>query len=116
MLDRSHHVFLIAAVIAKAWILLVAAEPKISPPTLGHVPSWPPCQPTPTRWPCRHSATPVPSCIHDAGDFVPGNTRIEDPRRAALDNDRIAVAHAACLDFDTHLSRAWIGNLPGQRF
>jgi hypothetical protein len=28
---------------------------------------------------------------------------------AAFDDDHIAVAHITCLDFDAHLSRAWIG-------
>src|SRR6516162_6870913 len=39
------------------------------------------------------------------------NARIGDSWPAAFDDDRIAVAHTTCLNFDAHLSRAWIGNL-----
>jgi hypothetical protein len=39
------------------------------------------------------------------------NTRIGDSRTAAFDDDRVAVAHTARLNFDAHLSRAWLGNL-----
>ena len=58
--------------------------------------------------PFSHSS---PERIHHAGHFMSRNTRIGDSWTAAFDDDRIAVAHTTRLNFDAHLSRAWIGNL-----
>src|SRR5271156_2265685 len=38
------------------------------------------------------------------------NARIGDSWPAAFGDDRVAVAHTACLNLDAHLSRAWLGN------
>jgi hypothetical protein len=58
--------------------------------------------------PFSHSG---PERIHYAGHFMAWNARIGDSWPAAFDDDRVAVAHTTCLNFDAHLSRAWIGNL-----
>ena len=58
--------------------------------------------------PFSHSS---PQRIHHAGHFMTRNARIEDSWPEAFGDDRIAVAHATCLNLDAHLSRPWIGNL-----
>lgn len=42
---------------------------------------------------------------------MPRNARIGNPWSTAFDDDRVAATHATCVNFDTHLSRAWGGNL-----
>jgi hypothetical protein len=54
---------------------------------------------------------PRPERIHHAGHFMPWDARIGDSWPPAFDDDRITVAHTTCMNFDAHLSRAWIGNL-----
>jgi hypothetical protein len=52
-----------------------------------------------------------PKRIDHASHFMPRNARIGDSWPAAFDDDRVAVAHTTCLNFDAYLSWAWIGNL-----
>ena len=68
---------------------------------------------TVTFAPFRHSG---PERIHHAGHCMARNARTGDSRPAAFDDDRIAVAHTTCLNFDGHISRAWIGNLELDEF
>jgi hypothetical protein len=58
--------------------------------------------------PFSHSG---PHRIHHAGHFMPWNSGIGDSWPAPFEDDRIAVAHTACLNFDAHLSQTWVGNL-----
>jgi hypothetical protein len=54
--------------------------------------------------------------IYYPGDFMARDARIRDSWPAALDDDRIAVAHAARMNLDAHLTGPWIGNLQVNKF
>jgi hypothetical protein len=58
--------------------------------------------------PFSHSG---PQRIHHTGHFMPWNSWIGDSWPEPFEDDRIAVAYAACPNFDAHLSWAWSGNL-----
>jgi hypothetical protein len=51
-----------------------------------------------------------PRRCHHAGHFMPWNSWIKDSWPAPFDDDRIAVTYATCLNFDAHLSWAWLGD------
>src|SRR5438445_13151602 len=70
------------------------------------VPSCPPCQPTPTRWPLCHSFTPEPNSSIHAGHFVSGNPRICNAGEKAFLRDHIAVTDATSLHLNPHMSLA----------
>src|ERR1700680_2340267 len=75
-----------------------------------HVPSWPPCQPTPTRWPFRHSFTPTPSSSITPATSCPATARARNPRENAFLGDHIAVADSTGLHANPHVSRARFRN------
>ncbi len=114
--DRSQHVLRIAAVITESGILLIATESKISAPALGTsavVAAMPANADTLAFSPFSHTS---PERIHNAGHFMTRNARIGDSVPEAFGDDRIAVAHTTCPNFDAHLSWAWIGNLQLDHF
>src|ERR1700679_3636017 len=70
-----------------------------------HVPSWPPCQPTPTRCPFFHSETPSPTSSMTPAT-MPRNSWIVNPRPRAFFREHVAVAvaHPTGLHLDPHMS------------
>ena len=68
-------------------------------------PQWPPCQPTPTRWPVVHPATPGADRVDDAGDLVSRHARVLDAGPESLLGQGVAVADAARLDLDARRRR-----------
>src|SRR5271169_6893102 len=69
------------------------------------VPSCPPCQPTPTRWPFCHSFTPEPSSSITPATSCPGTRGYVMPgKRPSF--VIIAVTDATSLHLNPHMSRA----------
>ena len=70
------------------------------------MPSCPPCQPTPTRWPFFQTRDVGAQLVYDAGDFVTWHARIRDARPLAFFGQHVAVANSAGLHFDAAHGRA----------
>src|SRR5262249_23085754 len=54
--------------------------------------------------------------VHDAGDFMAGNTRILNAREDAVLCEVVAEANAAGLHFDADLARTGLGNIALDNF
>jgi hypothetical protein len=54
--------------------------------------------------------------IHYADDFVTGDAGVLQSRPVAFLYQRIAVANAAGLNFDSHLAGSWLGNFTFYNF
>jgi hypothetical protein len=64
-------------------------------------------------FPLRHASA---DAVHDANNFVTGHARILQTRPMTFLDERIAMADAACLNFDSDLSRTGLGNFTFNQF
>src|ERR1700726_3066784 len=74
-----------------------------------HVPSWPPCQPTPTRCPFFHSETAAPSS--SMCHFMSWNAGILNAGPSAFFREHVTVADTTGLHLDAHVSYTRLRNL-----
>src|ERR1700735_4609632 len=70
------------------------------------VPSCPPCQPTPTRWPFCQSFTPEPSSSITPATSCPGTRGYVNAGEKAFLREHIAVTDATGLHVNPHMSSA----------
>src|SRR5271169_4559963 len=108
--DGSDHVLLVSTVVADARNLRVTAVQDASAPAFGTcvvLPAMPADADTLSLLP---SGDPGAQFIDDACHFVPRNPRILNARPEAFFYKYVAVADAARLHLDEHLSRARVRN------